>query len=270
VTGCILSVVLLITPAAPPADRPRPEPPPRESQNSETAPATDESTRKIDDILTRLQRRSDGLVDIRCKVDYLEDDRINLSMRRKLGQILFLLTDPNPHFLIDFQRTTIDDQLTRREWYLFDGYWLSQGVERTKQVTRRQVARSGEKVDLFDLETAPFPLPFGQKKEHILASFDVTLRDPIKDDPPGSDHLVCVPKAGTRLADRFERVEFFVLRSLDLPGKIVAVKKGGLETITVSFPDLAPSSINSGVTKAAFDPPKEWAGYTEVVEPLEP
>jgi hypothetical protein len=137
-------------------------------------------------------------------------------------------------------------------------------------VTRRQVARPGEKVDLFDLETAPFPLPFGQKKEKILASFDVTLKAPEKGDPPETDHLVCIPKPGTRLAERFERVDFFVLRSLDLPGKIVAVKKGALETVTVSFPDLSPSSINAGVTKTAFAPAREWAGYTEVVEPLDP
>ncbi len=139
---------------------------------------SDASRERVDEILTELQARGDGLKDIRCKVRFVEDDRINLSKRTKVGSILFMMTEPNPHFLIHFERTEMDGVLGKREWYLFDGRWLFEVLERIRQVTKREIARPGEKVDLFDLETAPFPLPFGQKKDTILRNFEVTLLPP--------------------------------------------------------------------------------------------
>ena len=44
---------------------------------------------RVDEVLTRLQNRSDGLKDIRCDVTFVEDDRINLTKRKKSGRILF-------------------------------------------------------------------------------------------------------------------------------------------------------------------------------------
>ena len=90
--------------------------------------ATDAAQARIDEILTRLEKRSDGLEDIRCNVVFVEDDRVNLSKRTKKGSILFLITEPNPHFLIHFERTEADGVLGKREWYLFDGRWLHQAI----------------------------------------------------------------------------------------------------------------------------------------------
>ncbi|MGB2988027.1 MAG: hypothetical protein WBE26_19335 [Phycisphaerae bacterium] len=230
----------------------------------------DASRERIDDILTKLQQRSDGLTDIRCKVRFVEDDRINLSKRTKYGTILFLITDPNPHFLIHFDKTEADGVLGKQEWYLFDGRWLYEVLERIRQVTKREIARPGEKVDLFDLENAPFPLPFGQNKEAILRNFDVTLAPLADGDPPNTDHLVCVPKAESRLHRRYEKLEFFVLRDVHLPSRVVVTKGDGLEISTADFPDLSAKSINAGVTKKDFARPKTWKKYEVVVEKLPP
>lgn len=225
---------------------------------------------KVEAILTRLEKRSEGLRDIRCKVRLLEDDQINLAERSKQGQILFLMSDANPHFLIHFDRVEADGVLGKQEWYLFDGQWLYQGLERIKQVTKQEIAKPGEKVDLFDLENAPFPLPFGQKKDSILRSFNVTLAEPTAADPPDSDHLVCIPKPGTRMSRRYDRLEFFVLRDIDLPGRIIATKNDGTEIVTADFPDLSTRSINAGVTEKDFVKPPVWEKekYEFVEEPL--
>ena len=150
---------------------------------AQSAGGADKSPTQIDEILARLERRSDGLTDIRCKVRFVEDDQINLTKRTKYGEILFWITQPNPHFLIRFDKTEVDGILGKREWYLFDGRWLYQALERIRQVTRQEIARPGEKIDLFDLERAPFPLPFGQKKDTILRHFTVTLVPPKPSDP---------------------------------------------------------------------------------------
>jgi len=225
---------------------------------------------RVDEILTQLQHRSDGLKDIRCEVRFVEDDRVNLTQRTKFGEILFLMTKPNPHFLIHFQKTESDGVLGKQEWYLFDGRWLYQAVERTAQVTKQEVARPDKEFDLFDLEKAPFPLPFGQKRETILRNFDVTLAAPAPGDPANTDHLICIPKAESRLRRRYERLDLFVHRDIHLPSRIVITKNGGLEINTADFPGLSEKNINAGVKAKDFDMPADWRKYKQVVEQLVP
>lgn len=228
------------------------------------APATE----RVVEILTQLEKRSEGLRDIRCQVQLVEQDKVNLSTNKKYGEILFLITKPNPHFLIHFDKTEMDGVLGKQEWYLFDGQWLFQVLERIRQVTRQEVARLGEKIDMFDLEKAPFPLPFGQKKSTILRNFDVTLVASSASDPPDTDHLVCITKPGSAMKRKYDKLEFFVQRDVHLPSRIVATKNGGLEVITANFPDLSNRSINTGVKASAFRRSRQWRGYEEIVEKL--
>jgi hypothetical protein len=241
---------------------------------SQVAPTHGGATagKRIDEILAQLERRSDGLRDIGCSVKFVEDDRINLSKNEKQGRISFLMTEANPNFLIHFTKIAHDGVLGRPEWYLFDGRWLYQAIERLKQVTQQEVARPAEKVDLFDLEQAPFPLPFGQKKETILRHFDVSLVPPTAGDPPNTDHLVCVVKPGSPMVRKYDKLELFVLRDLHLPARVVVTKNKGYEVHTADFPDLSAESINRGIDGKAFAPPAAWKndGYKFVVERLEP
>lgn len=228
--------------------------------------AAETSTARIDEILTKLEEQSAKLKDIRCRIRFEEDDRINLSKRVKFGSILCRMADPNPHFLVHFEKTEVDGMLGKQEWYLFDGRWLYEAIERIQQVTKREIASEGEKLPLFDIEKAPFPLPFGQKKEEILRHFDVTLVPPAPGDPKGTDHLVCVPKEDSNLNRRFARLEFFILRDLHLPNRLIVTKPNGLEINTADFPDLGPESTNRGVSESDFRRPAAWKKYKEVVE----
>ncbi len=221
---------------------------------------------QVDAILTKLESRGDGLRDIQCKVRFTEEDKINITKTIKEGTILLLVTPKNPHFLIHFDRCILDGGLLgKQEWYLFDGYWLYQAVERLRQVTKNEVDESGDSINLFDLETAPFPLPFGQKKSQILKHFDVTLLPPAEGDPANTDHLLCIPKADSRVAKKYEKLEFFVDKEVHLPRRVIMTKNKGYEINTADFPDLSAHSLNSGLTKKDLAYPSAWDGY-EVVE----
>jgi len=221
---------------------------------------------QVDAILTKLERRGDGLRDIRCKVRFTEEDKINLTKTVKEGTILLLVTEKNPLFLIHFDRCELDGGLLgKQEWYLFDGSWLYQAIERLHQVTKQEVDQSGQSINLFDLETAPFPLPFGQKKQQILNHFEVTLVTPAEGDPPNTDHLQCVPKPGSRIARKYDKLEFFVDRDVHLPRRVIMTKNKGYEINTADFPDLTDRSLNSGVTKKDLAYPSAWDNY-KVVE----
>jgi len=160
--------------------------------------------------------------------------------------------------------------LGQQEWYLFDGRWLYQGVERLKEVTKQEMARPGERLDLFDIEKTPFPLPFGQKKDQILKNFDVTLALPSEGDLPGTDHLILAPKPSSRMYRKYDRVDLYVHRDVHLPTKIVVMKNNGLERVVAEFPDLSNQSINTGVGERDFQRPAAWSGYKEHVEELVP
>ena len=223
---------------------------------------------RIDEILTAQQKQSDGLKDIRCAVKFTEDDRVNLTRRIKTGKIMFMVTAANPNFMIHFDKVEVDDVVGKQEWYLFDGRWLYTALERLKQVTKQEIAREGQRIDMFDLENAPFPLPFGQKKDSILRNFDVSLVPPAADDPEGVDHLMCIPKPDSPMSRKYNSLEFFIRRDMHMPAKIIATKNDGYEVNIAEFPDLAPKSINAGVKDRDFVKPSAWSGYKEEVEPL--
>ena len=237
---------------------------------SNTDQATSSEASRIADILTKLERRSDGLRNIRCQVRFTEDDRINLSKGIKLGTILVSMAESNSKFLIHFEKSERDSIRGKQEWYLFDGRWLYEAIERIKQVTKREVAREGETIDLFDLEHTPFPLPFGHKKDTILRNFNVTLTPAQASDPPQTDHLTCIPKPNGTFFGKYDKLEFFVRRDIHLPSKIIVTKNKGLEIQTAEFPDLSESSLNVSLRSNAFAAPAAWKNFKVVVEPLIP
>lgn len=264
--GLTLLAALLLTAPSLRAQEPDGDPEPA----VESAPADEaQAAARIDEILTAQQKQSDGLKDIRCAVQFTEDDRVNLSRRTKSGRIAFKFTSSNPNFMIHFDKVVVDDVLGRQEWYLFDGRWLYTALERIKQVTKQEVVREGERIDLFDLEKAPFPLPFGQKKETILRNFNVSLVPPAAGDPPDTDHLMCLPKPESPMYRKYDSLEFFIRRDMHMPGRIIATKNDGLEVHIAEFPDLAPNSINAGVKDRDFVKPSAWSSYKEVVETLD-
>ncbi len=234
------------------------------AQNSQQGQAS-----RVDAILSALEKRSDDLKDIHVNLRFVEDDQINLTKRIKIGQLKFMVADPNPLFAIHFERTEVDDIVGKQEWYLFDGHWLYEANERLQQVTQREFARPGEKINLFDLETAPFPLPFGQKKETILRNFNVELKALAKGDPDNTDHLICKPKPESKFYGKYDSLEFFIHQTIHLPTRIVITKNEGLEINTADFPGLSEKSINTGVKKKEFKPQREWKKYRVVEERMD-
>lgn len=255
------------TPASP---TPAPQTPPPAQPPAKPEPTPTPS--RVEAILDALQKAGEELKDIRCRVVYDEDDQVNLSRKRREGVILFKKGEPNAKFFITFDRLVQDGKAAKEQkkvWYLFDGLKLLEARESNTTVTEREVVRLGEKVDFFDLDKTPFPLPFGHKKEYILQRFDVSLVDAQPGDPPDSDHLVCTPKPNTRMASKFRKLEFHVGRAAHLPIRIKAVSADGYKVTTADFPDLSEKSINPNLKDADFAEPGQWKKYKRTQEMLE-
>jgi hypothetical protein len=240
--------------------------PARPATEPDAKPATERKIDpKIDQILTRVESRGKELRNIECKIRVFDDDKIMLTQSLRTGSVRYMVTEPNPIWMIHFERVEVDGSRLKQEWYLFDGKWLYDVQERIKQITKYDYASSGEKIDFFDIERSPFPMPFGQKKTQILDNFEVSLVEPGKKDPPNTDHLVCIPRTGSRLARDYTMLEFFIRRDLNLPSRIIVRKNDGDDIRTVDFPDLSEKTINAGLDKKAFARPKAWSGFEEVM-----
>ena len=263
IVGVLIRGLLAVVIAAPVlAD----EPP---GKSSERQPSDTDA--QVAAVLDRLEKAGQDIRDLRCAVMYHVLDEIGDDEFTKYGQIRFKKADPNPMFLVWFDKCVQDGEVSRRkEWYLFDGCWFSEAKQATKSIIRREMLHPGEKTEPFRLGEGPFPVPFGQKKSDILESFEVALIPASAEDLPGSKHLRLTPKPKTSMADKWLRIDLFVLKDLSLPGKIIAEERGTARTITSTFTDLGKSSVNIGFAASDIRLPKETDKYAVSIEPLEP
>ncbi len=266
-------------PPAPPAE-PAPSQPPQgepaggtpDSGEADAAPdaAAQTARARVNEILADQERVGQQLRGVGCRVEYSDTDDLNLTTTRREGFVKYLRTGGNPLFWIEFQKHVTDELVAEtRVWYVFNGSSLLEARERDKALLERQVVSAGQTLDLFDLDTAPFPMPFGQKRDEILKHFEVRLVPPKPADPENTDHLVCTPREGSPLARRYERLEFFVLKDLHLPRRIISIENGGYRAVEANFPDLSAESLQIKLTPKDFEEPAVWKNYNRTVDKFE-
>ncbi len=221
----------------------------------------------IDAVLDRLEANGKAIKGLHCKLIYadvvvwpVEDRKI------KEGYLWFARGEPDK-FLIHFDKKIASGAVTAdHEFYLFDGRWLTERNDKAKTFIKREIAREGERVDPFELGKGPFPLPFGQKREEILRHFNVSMKDYEMGDPLQTVHLHCVPKPGTRLAEKYRRVGLYVDKRLDLPVRIVSERVSDDNRIEVDFKDIDVSAAPAQ-SRFQIEAPRD---FEQRVEPLPP
>ena len=174
--------------------------------------------REVEAVLDRLEQADGDLKDLRADVKYTVLQLIKANdddpddVQNFFGTIKFLKRPEPSRFFIHFEKWNDGREWANdpRQWFIFDGEWLTRASEKGRSVEREQIVRPGETAELFKLGSGPFPMPFGQSKKDILQQFDVRLVAPSGDDPPQTDHLFCTTKPASRLAERYKTVELFV------------------------------------------------------------
>ncbi len=239
------------------------------------APPTQPADPRVDQILTRLAERqvNDLKGDVLWKTVAVlggEEDAL-----RKRGELWYQDTEPVARFMIHFtgriSGTGRKDRLD--EQYMFDGMWYVELKAQTKTVIRREVRKADDLRDPYKIGEGPFPLPFGQKKDDLLREFEIEYVEPADGDPRETDHLKLRPRRGTKTAERYKVLDFWVRQSGDLGGLPVMVQVTKLDGtgrvdsyVTVRFSDI---KLNAGVADSVFEirtPP----GFHEEIERLEP
>jgi hypothetical protein len=166
--------------------------------------------------------------------------------------------------LVPEYKLTVRDELH----YAFDGQWFTIVKTKARQITRKQLARNGQRVQPLRLGEGPFPMPFGQAPRDVLAYFDPELVAPVKGDPNNADHLRLITKWRRRKELDFLMLELWIDRDTKLPVKMHAVHGKRLrrpsKTTTVAFSDIR---TDVDLPDRLFHPPSR-PGYSETKVPL--
>lgn len=225
----------------------------------------------VDAILDTLQNRGKTLKEFVADVSSTDNDTIMGNSTVRTGKVWYQLkTDGDARLRVLFEKKAIGDHPprdSRKEYLLYDG-WLLDRDYPGKIETKYQVARPGEKVNLFQLGKGPFPLPIGQDKKDVHNSFEVSKIAAATDDPANTDHLLLKPKPENDLARKFSQIDIWVDRGSQMPVRITtldAEKSKELQT------DLTNLKINPtpGVQDSDFALPEIGPGWNRHEEPFE-
>ncbi len=131
-------------------------------------------TTSIDEILENIEKAD--ISSVSATVAYTRTDPILNRREIRAGKVLFRMTDDNHREAAILFDTLIIGR--RREdskkHYIFSGRWMAEIDHEKKQFIKRELVAPGEDdIDPFELGNGPIPLPIGQKKESILAKFEV-------------------------------------------------------------------------------------------------
>lgn len=159
----------------------------------------------------------------------------------------------------------------RQHWVYADG-WLDELDHRQKRYVRRQLAMPGEAIDPLRLGEGPIPLPIAQKKDDVLARFDVL--EPPPPSPPLLDRLAdfvgvrLVPKPGTALAEDCSFIELFYDRATLAPlGIRVLRPNGNRDTVLLRRPKVNGEMGEPQRSLLLLEPP-DPAAWAYDVRPL--
>jgi hypothetical protein len=235
-----------------------------------TDPAALAPDSSIDEVLDALQARGQNLKEFVADVQLTNTDITMDDSTKRVGTVWYQVKsegDARMHIVFDKVIAGDKTRNDRKEYLLEDGWALDRDY-RAKNEVRYQIARPGEKMNLFQLGKGAFPLPIGQDKSEVHSLFDVSRVPGDKDDPPATIHLQLKPKAKTDFERKFSVIDVWVDVVTKMPVRIATKDRN--ET-NEQRTDLTNVKVNPkpGLTDEKFTmQPIDENGWNRHEEPL--
>lgn len=223
---------------------------------------------EVNNLLDQLEQSAADLQAFTADIQYEKEDVILGRRELRTGDLIYHQDRQSNEksFAILFDTAIIAGRRQKDpKHYVFNGRWLAEIDPANKQFIKREIVPPGRQLDPLKLGEGPFPLPIGQPKAEVLARFDVTVaempRDGLLKDLQNVQGISLVPKAGTREAREYSKVDLFYDRTTLLPVGIITVDIGS-ERKVVRFnnvqrnPALKPEQLAR--LDIAEPNPREW------------
>ena len=236
-----------------------------------TDPAALHPDATVDEVLDALQARGQNLKEFVADVQLTDTDITMGDSSKRIGKVWYQVKgDGNARMHILFEKKIVGDKPPkddRKEYLLEDGWALDRDY-RAKNEVRYQIARPGEKMNLFQLGKGAFPLPIGQDKNDVHAMFAVSKVPADKSGPLNAIHLQLVPKPKTDFERKFSAIDVW----MDLGSKMpVRISTEDRNQTTQQQTDLENMIVNPkpGLIEENFVvPPVDDKGWNRHEEPL--
>lgn len=174
-------------------------------------------------------------------------------------------------FRVDFITCVVDGaKRDEQQQYIFDGQWLLTLNPPEKQFTRHEIAIPGSNEDPLRIGEGPLPLPIGQKRDDMVARFDLAEPPVLENIPESKDfeglrkllgncrQLRLTPRTGGEEARNFRQIRLWYRTSDYLPvfAQTSNTDDSRGEVLLVGL------VRNPALDKADFStkPPKDWKG----------
>lgn len=184
-----------------------------------------EDANSVDSILLQLKQKTSGLKSYRCNLEYLFSQPLLESQTLKKGLLYYEKFDNKSKLRINFETLKQDTEPQRqyKEYYIFDGRWLTQIDYQIKHIRRRQLAEPNEPVDAFELAKKNFPILGFTNTEELKKDFEIAIADDNKLDSGRLIKLHLKVKPQSSYKDDYTSIDFWVDKAICLPAKIRAV-----------------------------------------------
>jgi outer membrane lipoprotein-sorting protein len=221
----------------------------------------------LDVVLRRVEKAGDEVQRIECDFDYDYNQQLIGDHEWRTGKLQY--HKPN-RFRIEFTDGG-------KEAFRFDGrvYVEDRPTKKQRYVYQLRNQADPEITDL-DIDKVPFPLPFGQKRDKVLRTFDVKYGGPKKLEPWSApagksvttakpdekeyDYLDLKPKAHTSIGRDYRRIEMWIDRETGLPRQIRMEDKSD-RILTVRFGEVRRNAQVNFADNKMFEEgplPEKW------------
>jgi hypothetical protein len=197
--------------------------------------STPPSPTNVDAALRAIECAGADLRAFTATVAYRKDDALLGSAELRTGSLVYESLEKQPTRLaVDFDVRVVN--LRRRaesKRLIFDGSWLVECDEASKQFIKRQIVAPGDTADPMRLG-GPFPLPIGQKRADVLKRFSVqdlagppdTFVAP-KPDDVNLIGLRLTPREGTVEAKDWSTIDLWYDAETWMPVGVIATERNG-------------------------------------------
>lgn len=229
---------------------------------------------QVIELLDQLEQRGREIETLQAGLQYLYEQELLGDRQLRIGKLIYAGGERS-RFRIDLQTLVINDEMHNRPWlFIFDGEWLAEVQPQQKLFIRRQVVAPGTTYNPLRLGEGPFPVPLGQRREEVLAAFNVKRVEPAGDDDAELIHLRLTPHHADReqTSDAaLAQVDLWYDQQTLLPRKIITVDDSENRK-TVTLHGIRVNELDTEQAEDLFDTstPPDSAGYRVEVKPWEP
>jgi outer membrane lipoprotein-sorting protein len=202
------------------------------------------------EVLDRLKGTVQSLQDYQGQIEYLFEQPLLESKMLRKGKVSYTRTKKNSCLRVDFETLKQDDQKQQayREYFVFDGVWLTHIDYQVKSIQKRQMAEEGKPVDAFDLARGNMPIIGFSATEDLRKEFDIELNQAAVASNHGTIQLHLTVKPGSAYEEDYKTIDFWVDKKLNLPVRVDALTTED-DIYRIRF---IKAKVNQGIADSVF------------------